>query len=276
MTGDLKNWTFIGGGAMASAIVSGLLSSKFLTPDHLWVSGRNPQNQAKFADMGVNAQFDNVAAAGWADVLVLAVKPHGIRPLLAELDAAGVLAGKLVVSIAAGLTCAQLQSAAPSTSLAVVRVMPNTAVSVGAGAVVLSGGEFANGKQVELIRLAFSKLGCALVIPEHLIDAATGISGSGIAYLFVIMEAMADGGVLSGLPRATAQTLAAATVSGAAAMVAKSGEHPGALKDSVCSAGGATIAALHEMEKSGVRATMMTAVQTVAKRCEEMSRAAED
>ena len=168
-------------------------------------------------------------------------------------------AGQLVVSVAAGVTIAALSAGLKTER--VIRVMPNTPCLIGHGAAAVAAGPAATAEDSALVQNMLQTVGVAIAVPESQIDAVTGLSGSGPAYIYQIIEALSDGGVRVGLPRETATTLAAQTVLGAAAMVMETGEHPAALKDAVTSPGGTTIAGLHELERAGLRAALMNAVQ---------------
>jgi pyrroline-5-carboxylate reductase len=177
----------------------------------------------------------------------------------------------LLVSIASGVTLSRLQELL-GTGRRIVRVMPNTPCLVHACAAGITAGEHATESDTIMVKALFDAVGLAVVVPEKLIDAVTGLSGSGPAYGYVLIEALADGGVKMGLPRALAQALAAQTLLGAAKMVLETGLHPGALKDAVASPAGTTIAGLHELEKAGVRAALMNAVEAAARRAQEMGK----
>jgi pyrroline-5-carboxylate reductase len=177
----------------------------------------------------------------------------------------------LVVSIAAGVSLARLaEGLAPGTRL--VRVMPNTPCLVGASASAFSPGEHATEEDVSLVQGLLDTVGKAFRLPEHLLDAVTGLSASGPAFVYLVIEALSDGGVRAGLPRDVSTALAAQTVLGAARMVLETGQHPGALKDAVASPGGTTIAGLHELERAGVRGALMSAVEAASRRAAELGR----
>src|SRR6185295_11220268 len=199
---------------------------------------------------GVRTGSDNREAASWADVVVLAVKPQILDAVVKDLSSA--LAGKLVLSIAAGMTIAHLAKLAPK-GARIVRAMPNTPVLVRDGVSALSFGAGVTDKDQQFARRLFEAVGRAVVVEERLMDAVTGLSGSGPAYVFLAIEALADGGVKMGLPRTVSDLLAAQTVLGAARMVLETGEHPAKLKDRVTSPGGTTIAGLHRLEQGGLR-----------------------
>jgi pyrroline-5-carboxylate reductase len=213
----------------------------------------------------------NRRVASHAELLVLAVKPQTMPALLAEVREVVQSQRPLVVSIAAGITLAQL-SEGLGNSVRLVRVMPNTPCLVGASASGFTPGEHATAEDVALVQRLLDDAGRAIRLPEHLIDAVTGLSGSGPAFVYLMIEALSDGGVRVGLPRDVATTLAAQTVLGAAKMVLETGQHTGALKDAVASPGGTTIAGLHALERAGVRGALMDAVEAATRRATELGR----
>ena len=218
---------------------------------------------------------NNIAVAQRSDVIFLAVKPDVIPAVLAEIGAAVVARCACVVSIAAGVSLGSLEAALPG-GAKVVRVMPNLPALVSQSAAGFCLGTHATKKDSERVRMLLSTVGCAEEVPEKLMDAVTGLSGSGPAFGFLMVEALADGGVRAGLPRPIAQNLAAQTLKGAAEMVLKTGKHPGLLKDQVCSPGGTTIAGVEALENSGFRASAISAVTAAAKRSAELRIAAEE
>ena len=205
-----------------------------------------------------------------SDVVVIAVKPDQVVGLLGELSADWNTGRHLVVSIAAGVTLARMEAAGPA-GLRVIRVMPNTPALVGASASAFAVGSSATRVDAQTVQQFLGSVGIALEVKEKLLDAVTGVSGSGPAYGFLMIEALADGGVAAGLPRDIAQRLAAQTLLGAAKMVLETGQHPGALKDAVCSPGGTTIEAIHALEKGGVRAALIGAVRVAADKAKAMA-----
>jgi len=217
--------------------------------------------------LGCEITHSNRDVVNYSDVVLLGVKPH-IVPLVAQ-EVRDLESDKLLVSVAAGLDIHSLQSLFGSL-WRVVRVMPNTCVTVGEGASVYCLGQGTTGTDAELTDRLFSSVGLCEPVQERDIDAVTGVSGSGPAYLYLVVEAMADEGVRQGLDRAMAYRLAAQTLVGAGKMVLQTGAHPGELKDSVCSPGGSTIAALHSLEKEGLRAAMMGAVEAATLRCRQI------
>ncbi len=260
---------FLGAGQMATALAKGWATAGLLDLTHSLASDPYQAAREKFqATTGIRATNSNAEVIAAADVLVLAVKPQMMNAVLPE-AAATISAKHLVVSIAAGITLKQLAEWI-GTDTRLVRVMPNTPCLVGASATGYSVGPKATAADGELVGKLFRSVGNAFAVPENLLDAVTGLSGSGPAYVYVMIEALADGGVRVGLPRDIALSLAAQTVFGAAKMVIETGSHPAALKDAVASPGGTTIAALHALERAGFRAALMDAVEAAAKRATEL------
>ncbi len=262
---------FLGAGQMATALALGWAKAGLLDGSRSRAADPYPDARAKFeAATGVTAGESNLAVLAECDVLVLAVKPQVMSAVLAEAKPA-VRASHLVVSIAAGVTLKSLADGLGETTR-LVRVMPNTPCLVGASATGYSPGATATPEDAALVERLFAAVGVAHRVPEHLLDAVTGLSGSGPAFVYLFIEALADGGVKCGLPRATAQALAAQTVMGAAKMVLETGQHPGALKDAVASPGGTTIAGLHALERAAFRAAAMDAVEAATRRAQELGK----
>jgi pyrroline-5-carboxylate reductase len=261
----------IGAGRMATALAKGALNSGFVSPTSLFASDPEETARAAFErETSVKPAAANVTVARACNVLVLAVKPQSMAAVLHELKAV-VSDRQLVVSIAAGVTLQTLGNAlGAATRLA--RVMPNTPCLVGKGASAFAIGPGAKAEDAEIVRHLLSTMGIAIQVPETLLDAVTGLSGSGPAYVFEIIEALSDGGVRAGLPRDVATKLAAQTLLGAAEMVLTTGQHPAQLKDAVASPGGTTIAGLHELERGGLRAALMNAVLAATLRSQELGR----
>ena len=269
-SGKATTIAMIGSGQMGEALIGGWLAAKTVLPEALCATDASAERRDLMKRrFGVRTGSDNRDAASRADVVVLAVKPQILDAVMRDVSSA--LAGKLVLSIAAGITIAHLARLAPK-GTRVVRVMPNTPVLVRDGVSALSFGAGVTDKDQQLARRLFEAVGRAVVVEEKLMDAVTGLSGSGPAYVFLAIEALADGGVKMGLPRTVADLLAAQTVLGAARMVLETGEHPAKLKDRVTSPGGTTIAGLHRLEQGGLRAALMAAVEAAAKRSEELGR----
>jgi len=252
---------FIGTGKMASALACGF--SRTLVPASQIV-GVDPEKDSRtaFAEL-----LNNECTTGTepemlesADVVFLAVKPGVMKAVIEQYHRA-LSHGQLIVSIAAGTRIETMESLLPD-GARLIRVMPNTPCLAGQGACGVSRGTLATPEDEDLVCELLASVGIVERVPERLLDAVTGLSGCGPAYVFQIIEALSDGGVKVGLPRTTATRLAAQTLLGAAKMVLESGDHPGSLKDAVTSPGGATIAAIHAMEQAGVRAGLMDAVES--------------
>ena len=256
---------------MATALGKGFVTAGLVTPERVLASDPVKAARESFArETGGRVSTSNFDIAAGADVLVLAVKPDQIVALLGELGLNLDPKRHLLVSIAAGVTLARIEAAAPA-GMHVVRVMPNTPALVGASASAFAVGSAATRADADLAARLLGSVGLAIEVKELLLDAVTGVSGSGPAYAFLMIEALADGGVAAGLPRDIAQKLAAQTLLGAAKMVLETGQHPGALKDAVCSPGGTTIEAVHELEKGGVRAALITAVRVAADKARRLA-----
>ena len=261
---------FIGAGKMATAIARGAVAAKLCAPDDLLGSGRTPATRERFtAETGGQATDDNSVVARQSEVVFLCVKPADARAVLRTVAPA--LTGQLLVSVAAGVPIADLQTAA-GLGTPVIRSMPNTPCLVGKGAVAYARGASVTDVHAATVERLFAALGDVHAVPEGLIDAVNGLSGSGPAYVYLVIEALADGGVLMGLPRALAASLATQTVLGAAETVRQTGRHPAELREAVASPGGTTIAALEALERAGVRAGMMAAVRAATERAREMGR----
>jgi pyrroline-5-carboxylate reductase len=262
---------FLGAGQMATALAAGWAKAGLLDVGKSRAADPYPDARLKFqAATGVKAVAANSDVPDACDVLILAVKPQVLAAVLAELRPA-LSASHLVVSIAAGVTLKTLADGLGET-VRLVRVMPNTPCLVGASASAYAPGATATADDVELVGKLFGAVGKAFRVPEPLLDAVTGLSGSGPAFVYVFIEALADGGVKCGLPRDIAQALAAQTVLGAAKMVLETGQHPGALKDAVASPGGTTIAGLHALERAAFRAAAIDAVEAATKRSQELGK----
>ena len=259
----------IGAGEMGGALVRGIVRSGALAAEQIVVADAEQGRAAGLAcEVGVKTAATNAEVARQSEYVLLGVKPGLVAGVVKEI--AGELAGNTLVSIAAGVPIARIKEALGTAAAPVIRVMPNTPALVGAGAFALSA-PGVDPERVEALKRLLEALGRVVVVGEELMDAVTGLSGSGPAFVFVMIEAMADGGVAAGLPRPTAQLLAAQTVLGAAKMVLESGEHPAALKDGVASPGGTTIAGLAELERSGFRAAMISAIRAAAARAKQLS-----
>jgi len=265
-----KKIALIGAGQMAEALLRGLLASGVATRESLFATDPSEARRIRMTHaFDIRTGCDNREAASWANVVVLAVKPQMLNAVLPEL--APFLSGRLVVSIVAGMPIKQLAARLPS-GTRIVRVMPNAPAMVGEGMSAVTFAAAATPEDRELVTGMFASVGRVVQVEEHLMDAVTGLSGSGPAYVFIAIEALADAGVKMGLSRSIAEILAAQTMLGAARTVLETGEHPGRLKDRVTSPGGTTIAGLHQLEQGKLRATLMAAVKAATMRAEEMGR----
>lgn len=266
-----KKIAFLGGGNMAEALIMGLVASGLATQDHILVADISAERTEYLKKTyGIAIKRNNSDAAREADIVILSVKPQVIEKVLAEI--ASVIDGKkLVISIAAGIPIAKIEKALKE-GVRVVRVMPNTPALVLAGAAAVSGGKHAAAEDVGLTQSIFNSVGRAVIVEEKLLDAVTGLSGSGPAYMFMILDALSDAGVKAGLPRQLSLELAAQTMYGSAKMALETKEHPGKLRDMVTSPGGTTIEGLHALEKGKLRATLMNAVEAATARSKELGK----
>ena len=256
----------IGGGVMGSAIVSRLLSQGIYQPTEILISEPTLQQQESLQHQyGVGITGDNNLAAT-APVLLLAIKPQIFGKVVGALPQPSPT--QLIISILAGVSIAQLELAFPDR--AVIRAMPNTPATVGMGMTAISAGNHVNAAQLELATQLFQAVGEVVTVPESLMDAVTGLSGSGPAYVAIAIEALADGGVAAGLPRQIADKLALQTVLGTAQLLNESKLHPAQLKDRVTSPGGTTIAGVTKLEQAGFRSALIEAVIAAAKRSQEL------
>lgn len=268
-TMNRKRIGFIGAGRMALALAEGFRQKNVVTPDCLMASDVSAEARERFrAATGASVTADNLEVLRRQEVIFLAVKPQYMDGVLREL-AGRVSADRLIVSIAAGVSLARLE-AALGKDCRVVRVMPNTPCLVGQGASGYALGSQANDEDGHLVGELLSAVGVAVRVEERFMDAVTAVSGSGPAFAYVMIEAMADAGVRHGLPRETAQILAAQTLKGAAEMVLATGSPPSVLKEQVTSPGGTTIAGLAAMESAGFRAAVFAAVQAAAERSAQL------
>jgi pyrroline-5-carboxylate reductase len=261
---------FLGCGNMGEALVSGLVQSGSARPENIICTDiREERLQELSARYGVRTTPSNVEAVQQSQVVIYAVKPQLMAEVLKE--TAGELdMSKLVISIAAGVPLRAIESLLQK-ELRLIRVMPNIAASVKESATAISAGKHAEKEDIALAMAIFNSVGKAVFLREnYLMDAITGLSGSGPAYLFIIVDALADAGVKMGLSRKDAQFLAAQTVMGAAKMLMETGEHPGQLKDRVTSPGGTAIAGIHTLEKGGLRTTLINAVEAATQRSKEL------
>ena len=260
---------FIGAGNMTEALISGLLHGKRITPAQLLASDINASKVARLREnYKIEAASTNRDVAKQADVLVLAVEPQVLDEALADLGVV-IREETLLISVAAGYPIARIAHYVPGTTQ-IVRSMPNTPSLIREGVTAVAYDDRLSDAHASIVRALFESIGQVVKVEEGALDAVTGLSGGGPAYVYVMIEALADGGVKAGLPRETAQLLAAQTVSGAARMVLELREHPGMLKDRVASPGGTTISGLHELERGGLRATLISAVEAATRRSQEL------
>ncbi len=262
---------FLGSGKMATALAGGFLSAGIVTRDQIAACDPSPEAREAFEQLtGVKATDNVEAVARQSQVLILAVKPQSMPGLLSTLSHA-LSANPLIISIAAGIPLS-VYSRNLGNHHRLVRVMPNTPCLVGEAASGFSLGGSASPEDAKIVEQLFSSVGIACEVPETLLDTVTGLSGSGPAFAYLMIEALSDGGVRMGLPRAVATKLAAQTLLGAAKMVLETGEHPGALKDAVASPGGTTIAGIQALEVGGLRGCLMNAVEAATLRARELGK----
>jgi pyrroline-5-carboxylate reductase len=269
-SGTMRRWGFIGSGAMATALIKGMLRAGIAPVDAIRSSDPLPAARVLLAgETGVTVYDSNLPVVQQSDVVVLAVKPQSMRQVLENLRPV-VTAEHVVVSIAAGITIASIAKGLKP-GARVIRVMPNTPALIGEGASAYALGPGVRPDDERVVKAFLDSVGRTVGVVEPLLDAVTGLSGSGPAFVYLIIEALSDGGVRAGLPRDVATLLAAQTVLGAAQMVRDTGEHPGVLKDKVASPGGTTIAGLHALERGGVRGALIDAVLAAARRSAELA-----
>ncbi|KMT15133.1 hypothetical protein BVRB_3g062510 [Beta vulgaris subsp. vulgaris] len=268
ISSDTFKLGFIGAGKMAESIARGVVNSGVLPPSRIRTAHLGLPRREAFQSFGVSVFDNNVQVVEDCDVIIFSVKPQIVKDVVLQLSPK-LSKKQLLVSVVAGTKLKDLQEWAGQSRF--IRVMPNTPAAVGVAASVISLGGTATEEDGDLIERLFGAIGKVWRADEKLFDAITGLSGSGPAYIFLAIEALADGGVAAGLPRELAKGLAAQTVLGAASMAVNSGKHPAQLKDDVASPGGTTIAGIHELEKGGFRGTLINAVVAAAKRGRELS-----
>jgi pyrroline-5-carboxylate reductase len=266
-TSETTRLAVVGVGTIGEALVRGLRARA--VPVEVRGSVRQPDSLARLERLGIAATTDNVEAVRGADVVVLAVKPQVMPAVLAELRG-HVREGTLVVTVAAGVPTSRVEEALGD--LPVVRAMPNTPCVLGDGMTVLARGRHASPEHLQRARALFDAVGRTAVLDEGLLDAVTGLSGSGPAYVYLVIESLAEAGVKVGIPRATATLLAAQTVLGAAHMVLETGKHPALLKDDVTTPAGCTVDGLMELEEGKLRVTFLKAVVKATERARSLGR----
>lgn len=266
-----KKIAVIGAGHIGRALVGGLLRAKLVTAKNITAARRHAAALSELKrEFGVKTAADNKKAAAGADIVLLCVKPQAAQAVLADI-APVITADQLILTVMAGIrtetVAKKLKKNCP-----VVRAMTNTPVLVDAGATAIAAGAHAGERELKLAESIFKSVGTVARVPESALDAVTGLSGSGPAYIYMVIEAMIDGGVKMGIPRETAAALAAQTVFGAAKLVIETGKHPALLKDEVATPGGTTINALHMLEAKGLRSVLIDAIVTATQRSQELSR----
>ena len=259
----------LGAGKMGGILLQGFLKNHLLGPEQIVATVQHADRAtALSAQFGVGVGTDNVAAAQWADVILLGVKPVQVPALVEQIKDA--LPGKTVLSFAASVTTAAIEEAA-GCDLAVVRAMPNTPAMIGAGVTALCAGRYCPAEKMAIAQRIFATVGRTVVVDEKHMDAVTGLSGSGPAFLYIIIEALAEAGVNVGLPRDVATLLAAQTTLGSARMVLETGYHPALLKDQVTTPAGCTVDGILELEEGGLRVTLIKAVKRATMRAKELA-----
>jgi pyrroline-5-carboxylate reductase len=260
----------LGAGKMGGILLQAFLKNNLLLPEQLFATVQHPDRAlALSAQFGVNVDTDNLAAARQADVILLGVKPIQVPALICEI-APALDPSKLLLSFAASVKTRSIEDAA-GCDLAVIRAMPNTPALLSAGATALCSGRFVTTQQIALAQRIFSTVGRTVVVDEKHMDAVTGLSGSGPAFLYIIIEALAEAGVNVGLPRDVATLLAAQTAYGAARMVLETGYHPALLKDAVTTPAGCAVDGILELEEGGLRVTLIKAVKRATQRAKELA-----
>ncbi|HEU4636887.1 MAG TPA: pyrroline-5-carboxylate reductase [Edaphobacter sp.] len=260
----------LGTGKMGGILLQAFLKNNLLGPDQIFATVRHPERaQALSVQYGIEMTTDNLAAASQADVILLGVKPVQIPALVEEIRPA-LSPQKVVISIAASVKTRSIEDAA-GCDLAVIRAMPNTPAMLAAGVTALCAGRFVTEEQMAIAQRIFQTVGRTVVVDEKHMDAVTGLSGSGPAFLYIIIEALAEAGVNVGLPRDVATLLAAQTTLGSARMVLETGYHPALLKDAVTTPAGCTVDGILELEEGGLRVTLIKAVKRATQRARELA-----
>jgi pyrroline-5-carboxylate reductase len=260
----------LGAGKMGGILLQAFLKDRLFTPERIFATVAH-EGRARFlsSQWGISVSTDNVAAAHEADLVLLGVKPFQIPDLITRIHPA-LTAEKTIVSIAASVTTHAIEEAAEM-EIPVIRAMPNTPSQVGAGMTALCRGRFASEAQMQMAARIFETVGRSVVVDEKMMDAVTGLSASGPAFIYIILESLAEAGVKVGLPRDIATLLAAQTTFGAAKMVLETGYHPALLKDAVTTPAGCTVDGILELEEGGLRVTLIKAVMRAAQRAKELA-----
>lgn len=266
-----RSIAILGAGNMGSALMKGIINARLTPTDKITASGVHLDKlQRLSAQWKVNHSLNLVEAVEASEIVLLCVKPQTLPKVLSQVQKA-VRKDHLLISIAAGVKIAFIQSALGQ-QVAIVRSMPNIASTVDEGATAISFGEFVSEEQQRIAISIFEAVGEVVVVAEEQLDAVTGLSGSGPAYIYMVIEALIDGGVKMGLSRDIASKLAIQTVLGSAKLVKESGLHPAILRDQVTTPGGTAINAIHELESHGLRSMLINAVATATRRSEELSK----
>ena len=272
-----KKLGFIGGGNMAEAMIKGLLSASFIEAKNIFVSEPSEaKRDTLHAEYKIKVSADNRELVKKCDILILAVKPQIFQEVLVDICSL-VDSDKLVISIAAGVPIAIIDDALrgdKNKKFSIVRTMPNTPALVQEGVTAIASGKHVNKTDVKIAHRIFEAVGRTVDVEEDQLDAVTGLSGSGPAYIFMLIEALSDAGVKMGLSREVSTTLTIQTVLGSAKLARESGKHPGELKDMVTSPGGTTISGLHALEEGSLRTTLMNAVEDATRRSRELGQIA--
>ncbi len=265
-----KKIGFLGGGNMGEPLIRGLPKTGPIPSEDVFVADVRLERLEELArTYGIHTLSDNVLLVRRVDVVILAVKPQILASVLREVAPA--VDGRLFVSLAAGVSTSVIRGHLPA-GVRLIRTMPNTPALVLEGATAIARADGLEAGDLETAQAIFSAVGKVVVLEEELMDAVTGLSGSGPAYIALVVEALADGGVRVGLDRQTAMTLAAQTVLGSARLLIETGSHPGQLKDMVTSPGGTAIAGIHTLEAGGLRRTLIDAVERATQRSRELGR----
>jgi len=265
-----KTIAILGSGKMGSILLDAFLRNKLLLPSQIAATVAHPERAETLAkNFGITASTNNSAATSKADIVMIGVKPPGVPAVLTEI-ASSLKPGAVVISFAASVTTQAMETAL-GRDVAVIRAMPNTPSLLGAGITALSPGKFAQPEQLAIASEIFAAVGRTVTVDEKHMDAVTGLSASGPAFIYIILESLAEAGVKVGLPRDIATLLAAQTVYGAARMVLETGQHPALLKDAVTTPAGCTIDGILELEEGGLRVTLIKAVMKATQRARELA-----
>jgi pyrroline-5-carboxylate reductase len=266
-----KRIAVLGAGKMGSILIEAFLHSGRVAPDQITATVQHENRAAALAErLKIAVTTDNAAAARDADLIFIGVKPFTVIDVVRQIKPV-LTPEKLILSFAASVKTRAIEDASELLGMPVVRAMPNTPATLGAGMTALAGGRFATVQHLELAASLFSSVGRTVQVDEKHLDAVTGLSGSGPAFIYIILEALAEAGVKVGLPRDTATLLAAQTTYGAARMVLETGEHPALLKDAVTTPAGCTADGLLELEEGGLRVTLIKAVMRATERARQLA-----